>query len=175
MRVWFVLGAVVGVVGLLVWLIIHKPQPTRRVGPVDLKGVGAAILYFPDIRGDRLISHSVSDLNQEWREKLTKIIALLTDPPRQGLEPALPPGTRLLSANVTGKVLVLNFNRAFLEPSFWVGSEVAHLRFQALVYTVTGLTGTQSVQILVDGQTPPALGGHIELSEPVKRDPTIIP
>jgi spore germination protein GerM len=79
----------------------------------------------------------------------------------------------LLSVRREGDILVLDVSDEFTQPEFWQGSDVAHLRLQALVHTLTSLPQIRAVQILVNGQIPEALGGHEELSETIEPDPTL--
>ncbi|MFA0784558.1 GerMN domain-containing protein, partial [Fervidibacter sacchari] len=104
---------------------------------------------------------------------VSELFERLKSPDSPDLSPAVPAKAKLLSVRREGDILVLDVSDEFTRPEFWQGSDVAHLRLQALVHTLTSLPNVRAVRILVNGQVPEALSGHEELSEPVEPDPTL--
>jgi len=85
-----------------------------------------------------------------------------------------PAGTRLRSAvQHAGGVITVDLSGE--ARSAQVGSELAELTVQQLVYTVQGaLQSTDPVRILIDGATVPDLWGHVSTAQPVQRaDPDL--
>lgn len=128
-------------------------------------------LCYPDFQADKLIRRPLVLSVLDEKHATLVLVELLREPISPSLTPALPPNTRLLNAYREENTFVLDFNPAFADAQYWQGSEIAHLRLQALVRTVTSLPKVKKVRILINGKTPPALGGHEEVSEPIKPDP----
>ena len=80
-----------------------------------------------------------------------------------------PAGTRLRSAvGHTGGVITVDLSGE--ASSAQVGSELAELTVQQLVYTVQGaMQATDPVRILVDGAAVAQLWGHVSTAQPVQR------
>ena len=80
-----------------------------------------------------------------------------------------PNGTQA-TVTVDGTVATVDLNGPIAR-SFQSGSGDEAGLFKSLTYTLTGLPGIKSVQVLVAGQKTAALpGGHFELDEPLTRD-----
>ncbi len=130
-------------------------------------------LCYPDLKASKLVKLSLSVGATSMERVVSEIFERLKSPDSPDLSPAIPTGAKLLSVRREGDILVLDVSDEFTQPEFWQGSDVAHLRLQALVHTITSLPQIRAVRILVNGQIPEALGGHEELSEPVEPDPTL--
>jgi spore germination protein GerM len=170
-----VLLAALAVLIVAILLTIYAFQmPTRTVKPLQesLKSWQANLCY-PDLKASRLVRMSISVGAASEERVVEELLERLKHPETPDLSPALPPKTKLLSVQREGDILILNLSREFTQPDFWQGSDVAHLRLQAIVYTLTSLPNTRAVKILVNGQIPEALGGHEELSEPIEPDPSL--
>lgn len=166
--------AVVSAIAFIAFLSVHHLlRPKREIsGPQGLR-VWRVTLYFPDLKADRLVRHPITLSATDEKHAVAALVEHLKNPFDLTLSPALPKETQLLDARREGSLLSVDFNAAFADPTFWQGSEVAHLRLQALIYTLTSLPEVQRVRILIDGQTPPALGGHEDVTEPLIRDPSL--
>lgn len=150
--------------------------PTRYPPVADASSIEMtfqAVLCYPDFEHDRLVCQPAVFTGLSKQQVVTEIVARLQSPDTPGLEPALPPNARLRSVRWEGTTVVLDFDRGLTDHSFWQGSEVAHLRLQALVHSLTSLPQVRRVRLLVDGQTIETLGGHEEISEPLEPDPTL--
>lgn len=130
-------------------------------------------LCYPDLKASRLVKLSLSIGATSMERVVSELFERLKSPDSPDLSPAIPAGAKLLSVRREGDILVLDVSDEFTRPEFWQGSDVAHLRLQALVHTLTSLPNVRAVRILVNGQVPEALSGHEELSEPVEPDPTL--
>jgi spore germination protein GerM len=130
-------------------------------------------LCYPDLKASKLVKLSLSVGATSMERVVSEIFERLKSPDSPDLSPAVPAGAKLLSVRREGDILVLDVSNEFTLPEFWQGSDVAHLRLQALVHTLTSLPQIRAVRILVNGQIPEALGGHEELSEPIEPDPTL--
>lgn len=170
-----ILSAALVVLGIAILLAVYAFQmPSRTVKPTQrLLKSWQANLCYPDLKASRLVRMSISVGAASEERLVEELIERLKEPESPDLSPALPPKTKLLSVQRKGDILVLNLSEEFTQPDFWQGSDVAHLRLQALVYTLTSLPNTRAVKILVNGQVPEALGGHEELSEPIEPDPSL--
>ena len=79
-----------------------------------------------------------------------------------------PPGTHVLSANVTGSTANVDLSGEVKNGSSDVGGETAE--FKALTWTMTALPGVDALAVRVEGQRVATLpGGHLELDEPLRR------
>ncbi|MFA0750000.1 MAG: hypothetical protein SLRJCFUN_000403 [Candidatus Fervidibacter sp.] len=171
----FLLAAVVAVLIALALFVAMRFSLSRQPPPEDESAASATfqvVLCYPDLKNDRLVREPVVFAGMSRKRVVEEIVRRLQSPPA-GLDPALPPSARLQSVQWQGTTLVLDFDAALTDPQFWQGSEVAHLRLQALVHSLTSLPQVQRVQLTVNGQPPEPLGGHEEVSEPLTPDPSL--
>ena len=78
-----------------------------------------------------------------------------------------PPGTHVLSVDVTGSSADVDLSKDVANPS---GTFAETGEFKSLVWTLTALPGIGSVAVRVQGQRLDALpGGHLELDKPLHR------
>ncbi|MCS7185321.1 MAG: GerMN domain-containing protein [Armatimonadetes bacterium] len=172
-----ILLVALAVLAIAILLAIYAFQkPTKPVEPSqETMRVWQVTLCYPDLKSSRLVRMAISVSAASEKRVVEELLERLKYPETQDLSPALPPETKLLSVQREGDILVLNLSEEFTKPEFWQGSDVAHLRLQALVYTLTSLPNTRAVQFLVNSQVPEALGGHEELSAAVEPDPSLQP
>ena len=79
-----------------------------------------------------------------------------------------PPGTQA-TVTAEGDVATVDLSGAIAR-SFGGGAGDEASLFKSLTYTMTGVAGIKSVQVLVAGKKQPALpGGHFEIDEPLTR------
>lgn len=159
---------------LLAIYAFQKPQKQDEPSQGVLK-IWQVTLCYPDLKASRLVRVSISVSASSEKRLIEELLERLKQPEMPDLSPALPPNTRLLSVQREGEILVLNLSEEFTQPDFWQGSDVAHLRLQALVHTLTSLPNIRAVRFLVNAQTPEALGGHEELSEAIEPDLSLQP
>ncbi|MCS7265326.1 MAG: GerMN domain-containing protein [Armatimonadetes bacterium] len=171
---WILVIAVLVVVVALILGIwsIRTPIKVEKTKPSIVKQWQVTLCY-PDLKASKLVKFTMSVGAASEERIANEIFERLKSPEGGELSPAIPKGAKLISVKREGDVLVLDVSSEFTEPQFWQGTDVAHLRLQAIVHSLTSLPNTRAIKILVDGQVPEALGGHEELSEPVEPDPTL--
>jgi len=92
---------------------------------------------------------------------------VLAGPPATTAAIRFPPGTHVLSANVTGSTVTLDLSGEAARQS---GDLAENGAFKSLVWTMTALPGINAVAVRVAGQQLTTLpGGHLELDEPLRR------
>jgi spore germination protein GerM len=126
------------------------------------------VLYFVDENGD-LAAEARSLRPQETPALQARaLIEALVAGPRTGLEPLVPPDTavRALHVRPDGTAYV-DLNGAFAA-GVSGGSEDALLAVRSIVETLTtNVPAIERVKILIEGDEPRALGGHLDLSHPL--------
>ncbi|GMO48640.1 MAG: GerMN domain-containing protein [Termitinemataceae bacterium] len=87
---------------------------------------------------------------------------------KQGLKSLIPKGTKLISARVSARTAILNFNENFMFNTFGAEGFAAQLR--QIIWTATEFSTVDDVQILVEGQRKEYLGDSINISRPIDRN-----
>jgi spore germination protein GerM len=172
-KILLVAFAVVLVALVLAFFAMRASKRPVQQNQATTMQVWQVTLCYPDLKASKLVKLSLSVGATSMERVVSEIFERLKSPDSPDLSPAIPAGAKLLSVRREGDILVLDVSDEFTQPEFWQGSDVAHLRLQALVHTLTSLPQIRAVQILVNGQIPEALGGHEELSEPIEPDPTL--
>ncbi|MFA0746860.1 GerMN domain-containing protein [Fervidibacter sp.] len=172
-KILLVAFAVVLVALVLAFFAMRASKRPVQQNQATTMQVWQVTLCYPDLKASKLVKLSLSVGATSMERVVSEIFERLKSPDSPDLSPAVPAGAKLLSVRREGDILVLDVSDEFTQPEFWQGSDVAHLRLQALVHTLTSLPQIRAVQILVNGQIPEALGGHEELSEPIEPDPTL--
>ena len=172
-KILLVAFAVVLVALVLAFFAMRASKRPVQQNQATTMQVWQVTLCYPDLKASKLVRLSLSVGATSMERVVSEIFERLKSPDSPDLSPAVPAGAKLLSVRREGDILVLDVSNEFTQPEFWQGSDVAHLRLQALVHTLTSLPQIRAVQILVNGQIPEALGGHEELSEPIEPDPTL--
>jgi len=158
---------------VLAFFAMQTPKRTPQQNQKTNMQVWQVTLCYPDLKASKLVRLSLSIGATSMERVVSELFERLKSPESPDLYPAIPAGAKLLSVRREGDILVLDVSDEFTQPEFWQGSDVAHLRLQSLVHTLTSLPNVRAVRILVNGQVPEALSGHEELSEPVEPDPTL--
>jgi hypothetical protein len=172
----FLLAAIAAVLIALILFVVMHFSLSRQPPPSEENAADATfqvVLCYPDLKNDRLVREPMVFSGMSRRRVVEEIVRRLQSPERVGVDPALPPSARLQGVQWEGTMLVLDFDAGLTEPNFWQGSEVAHLRLQALVHSLASLPQVQRVKLTVNGQPPEPLGGHEEVSEPLTPDPSL--
>ncbi|OIO94441.1 MAG: hypothetical protein AUJ92_10160 [Armatimonadetes bacterium CG2_30_59_28] len=135
-------------------------------------------LYIPDPSSDALRSVPVSpqpSAQESADDQVLRVVTALLERSAKAPEgeKVAPAGTQLLSAIVAGDMVTLNFSSRIEDSAFWTGSNREYLSVYAIVSTATQFPGIDRVQFLVEGKELETLGGHIELTEPLTRDPAL--
>jgi spore germination protein GerM len=172
-KILLVAFAVVLVALVLAFFAMRASKRPVQQNQATTMQVWQVTLCYPDLKASKLVKLSLSVGATSMERVVSEIFERLKSLDSPDLSPAVPAGAKLLSVRREGDILVLDVSNEFTLPEFWQGSDVAHLRLQALVHTLTSLPQIRAVRILVNGQIPEALGGHEELSEPIEPDPTL--
>ena len=90
------------------------------------------------------------------------------DEMRRSLVTLIPAGTKLISAQVRGGTVFLNFNEAFMYNHYGIEGYAGQLK--QVVYTATSFPSVQDVQILIEGERHDYLGGEgVYIGKPLSR------
>ncbi len=188
----------VGLIGLLAAVSLSAPRwagvlrapasATGEEGVGESKGAaaqrGAQVarrisvrLYFEWAEQDGLGSEErelafSSDLAEQLR---TVVEELAKGPTIPGLVATLAPGTRVLEVFVrSGGVVYVDLSGE-VRSGLPGGSRAELLTVYSLVNTiVSNFPATSRVQLLVDDQVLPSLGGHVDLSRALRPDMTLV-
>jgi spore germination protein GerM len=88
-------------------------------------------------------------------------------PPSDVSAVRFPPGTHVRGTSVAGDVATIDLSNDVASNA---GSFQENGEFKGLVYTVTGISPINAVQITIEGRTVDTLpGGHLELDAPLRR------
>jgi spore germination protein GerM len=90
------------------------------------------------------------------------------DEGNRGLITLIPPGARLLSAQVRGSTAYLSFSEEFQFNTYGVEGYIGQLR--QIIWTVTEFPNVSDVQILIEGRRIDYLGERIAIGSPLGRD-----
>ena len=158
------------------------PQPSEQTAAgkpsavVTEEHAGRTVtVYVPEISEDEVyLVPSTRKTDAEGSAPEVALKALIDESTRSGSP--LPKGTKLLSpVKVTNGVATVNFSKEFLE-NFSGGSTQEALTLNSIAHTLVDNSGgkIRSVRILVEGETADTLGGHFDLTEPIKADSVML-
>ncbi len=103
----------------------------------------------------------------------TIVEALLEGPRVPGLAPVFPTDVSVLGYSCRGGTIYISFSH-HLRSNHPGGSTAELLTVYAIVNTLTEIDGIAKVQILIENERSDTLTGHINLTEPLQRDYTIL-
>jgi len=148
-------------------LLAEVPPPTPRL----------ITLYFPDeqMLWLRAEERSIAVDALIGGAYVFAVEALFAGPSIAGLSPSFPANASFNSVQQFDNVVFVDFTSDFVN-SMTGGSSAEFWMIYSLVNTLTGLSGVQSVQILVDGQAVAADDArfHMDLSSPIERNEDLI-
>lgn len=106
------------------------------------------------------------DVKELITDPYTTIVNMLIEGPKNdSYEKAIPEGTMLISADMSGDVLKLNFSSEFID-NHKGGKEEEEKTIESIVNTVTELTEVNSVRILINGEENQTFkDGAVEFSQ----------
>ncbi|MDQ7793541.1 MAG: GerMN domain-containing protein [bacterium] len=141
--------------------------PGRRPATTEL------VLYFPDNQAEYLVrERRTVDTGGKSYEELA-LRELIAGPRAPGLTPSLPAGTRLLGVTIRDGVAQADFSRE-LKTEHPGGTAGETFTVFSIVNTLTEIRGVRSALILIEGRRQETLAGHLDISEPLEREGTLI-
>lgn len=154
----------------------RTPAVPVAAQPVNPPPAGASrdrMFYFIRVDGDGAILRSpVTRAVKVSNSPLTDTLRILLQGPtaeeqRRGLITLIPPGTKLLSAQVRGSTAYISFSEEFQFNTYGMEGYVAQLR--EIIWTVTEFPNIADVQILIEGRIVEYLGERIKIGSPLSR------
>ena len=138
------------------------PAPTESV---------QLALYFSDDQAEKLVreTRTIPATDTVASAAVRELIA----GPKKGGEPTIPSGTRLLSVTIEEGVASVNFSKELVD-NHPGGSAGEKLTVYSVVNTLTEFNTIQEVRFLVEGAVVDTIAGHMDLSEPVGRDESLL-
>ncbi len=149
--------------GRLLWNRLFVEEPTIATAP-QLYTVyfssGNKTYLMPEYRfGEGTISQ--------------RLDALVSGPQHPNLAPLLPQGTRVISYEESADLLYVNFSEDLL--LHHSGGSIGELiTIYGIVNTLTEIESVKRVQILVAGKMVSTIAGHVDISNPLVRDWSLI-
>lgn len=128
-----------------------------------------AMLYYTK-DGKQLVGTpiTVGDLGMDHSEKARRIIIALLEGERNvGMKSAIPEGTSLKNVFINDKEVIVNLS-SHMVSNLHGGVDTELLAVYALVNSLLfNLEGIDSVQILIEDERLPTLGGNVDISVPL--------
>ena len=106
------------------------------------------------------------------REEAALDALIHTDPVSKQLTNLFPPGTDVNSVKVKGDTATVDFNQNFA--SRGQGSFTERMMVNAVVCTLTEFPEIKKVKFLVDGKEIDTISGHMDLLDPLTRNPDVL-
>ncbi|MDP1808855.1 MAG: GerMN domain-containing protein [Actinomycetota bacterium] len=128
-------------------------------------------LYFGDDQGEKLVKEVRSVPMTEAVAKVA--VEELIKGPTQGGEATMPKGTRLLDISVKDGIADVNLSKEFVD-NHPGGSAGERLTVYSVVDTLTEFSTIKQVRFLVEGATVDTIAGHMDVSQPVQREESVL-
>ena len=106
------------------------------------------------------------------REEAAMDALVHTDPVSKQLTNLFPPGTDVRSVKVNGDTATVDFNQNFA--SRGQGSYTERMMVNAVVCTLTEFPEIKKVKFLVEGKEIDTISGHMDLLDPLTRNPDVL-
>lgn len=175
---WLIaLVLVLALVGAGAWYVLTQmPTPVEDVDEeldvAEEMGTRSVTLYFGRTDAQGFVTESRTVPTRRHRDEEIELVVgqLLQGPRSQRAVSAFPRGTRLRSAFFDGRerILYLDFNAALVS-NLNPGSAVELTLLGSVLRTVAiDFPEVEAVQLLVDGLEIETLGGHVDLTRPLR-------
>ena len=106
------------------------------------------------------------------REEAALDALIHTDPVSKQLTNLFPPGSDVRSVKVSGDTATVDFNQNFA--SRGQGSYTERMMVNAVVCTLTEFPEIKKVKFLVEGKEIDTISGHMDLLDPLTRNPDVL-
>lgn len=103
----------------------------------------------------------------------TALELLISAPTRKDVMSPVPAGTVVRNFSIKNHIAYVDFNEKIVKNNIG-GSASELLLIGAIVNTLTEFPEIEKVQILVNGAVIETIAGHVDVSEPLSRSPSII-
>jgi len=125
-------------------------------------------LYFGNENADKVVSEK-REISISKGENIAKRVfeELLKGPTKEGLQPTIPEGTKLLSVSTKDGICTLNLSSKFVD-NHTGGSAGELITLSSIVNSLTELPNIKQVQFLIEGQQREVYL-HAALDEPFSR------
>lgn len=137
-------------------------------------------IYLYDSKTLKLVPLKKEIKITKWQELIRKediikeaIFTLLRTSKENNLLSPIPKGTRLLNLSIKNNIAYVSFSKE-LKNNHPGGSIGEILTVYSIVNTITEFPDIKKVQILIDGAILETLVGHLDISEPLERDLSLI-
>ena len=128
-------------------------------------------LYFSDAQAEKLIKETRSVPRTKTVAKAA--VEELIDGPSRGGVATIPKGTRLIGITVVDGLAEVNLSKELVD-NHTGGSAGERLTVYSIVDTLTEFSSITDVRLLVEGRSVDTIAGHMDLSEPLKRDDSLL-
>ncbi len=162
------------IVLLALWLTVAcGGQEGEEVTPPEEEESVEITLYFPDDQAERLSAETRRVKLDGEEIPYVVIRELLKGPESPDLLASIPASARLLAVTVRDGIAYVNFSSE-LRTEHWGGSTGEIMTVYSIVNSLTELPEIERVKILVEGETVDTLAGHLDLTEPLARDESLL-
>lgn len=130
-------------------------------------------LYFSDSRAEFVVAEK-REVEFEQGKRIEEIVIneLINGPQSENLDPTIPTGARLITAETKNGVCNLNLSKEFIENSF-TGSAGETMTVYSIVNSLTELPGVDKVQFLIEGEKREVYM-HMAFDTPIERNEKLI-
>lgn len=170
----FLVALLVVVVGAIWVLTEYQVRPPAREGTPAAGERTVAQVYFACTRdGQPRMTAAARMVPRGERAGAAALRELTTGDLPRGCTRPLPSATRVLGVQVSDGVATADFS-AHLARRFVGGADNEGVVVYAIVNTLASLPGVERVRILVEGQPIESIGGHIDVSTPLRADHELV-
>jgi len=126
--------------------------PLDSEGKPEMDNETTVVVYYIDADSEKVVAEERTvEIAQGAGIEEIIFEELKKGPEKDGLEPVIPDGTRLLSVNTKDGICTLNLSKEFIDNH--IGGSIAEtLTLNAIVASYTELPGIDSVQFLIEGE-----------------------
>jgi spore germination protein GerM len=160
---------VVLAMGALVLLreVLRRPAgPPEAAKPLPVRVV---TLYFGSVDGTALVPEQLEiAASEKALDGLRPVLEALVGGPREGGVALFPDGTSVRGVYITDRTAYIDFSRELVE-GFSGGTSGEYLLVASVVQTVcANFPDLDSVRLLVEGKEVDTIGGHLNVSKPLR-------
>jgi len=135
--------------------------------------ISVALYFMTQTPAEMFLQPVVVTLPAGQKQPDAALRALIAGPPAGSpLKPVLPKTTKVLGVTTQSGVARANFSSEI--KTLNVGSRGEALAVAAIANTLIKFPDIERVQILIDGSRTETLAGHVDISQPVARNDTVV-